>query len=93
VSHWEVIEQIKRQAAPCRTICEVLRELWDLSEVTSEDLREEMQARLVDAYVMAKKMARKLREYKHQWPEDFWQANTDYEEDLRRRSDRPRSKT
>jgi len=47
-----------------------------------------MQARLVDAYVMAKKMARKLREYKHQWPEDFWQANVDYEEDLRRRSER-----
>ena len=88
MSHWEAVDQLKRQAAPRRTICEVLRELWDLSEVTDEDLGEEMQARLVDAYTMAKKMARKLREYKHQWPEDFWQANVDYEEDLHRRSER-----
>ena len=88
MGHWEVVDQLKKQAARRRTICEVLRELWDLSEVTDEDLREEMQARLVDAYTMAKKMARKLREYKHQWPEGFWQANVDYEEDLHRRSER-----
>lgn len=86
--HWEVVDQLKRQANLRRTICEVLRELWDLAEVTDEDLGEEMQARIVDAYIMAKKMARKLREYKHQWPEDFWQVNVDYEQDLRRRSRR-----
>lgn len=88
MGHWDVVDQIEKTASPRRTICEILRELWDLSEVTDEDLREEMQARLVDAYTMAKKMARKLREYKHQWPEGFWQANVDYEEDLRRRSER-----
>ncbi len=88
MGHWQVIDQIKGTVSPHRTICEVLRELWDLSEVADEDLREEMQARIVDAYIMAKNMGRKLREYKHQWPEDFWQANSDYEEDLRRRSER-----
>ena len=81
-------EQIRRTASPERTICEVLRELWDISEVLDETLKAEMQVRIADAYAMAKKMDKRLREYKYDWPEDFWQANVDYEKDLQRRSER-----
>ena len=80
--------QIRRTASPERTICEVLRELWDISEVLDETLRAEMQVRIADAYTMAKKMDKKLREYKYDWHKGFWMANDDYEEDLRRRSER-----
>jgi hypothetical protein len=80
--------EISTSANPQRTICEVLREMWDIAEVLDETLRKELEARVADAYTMAKKMDRKLREYKYGWDKDFWQANEDYEADLRRRSGR-----
>ena len=80
--------EISKTTAHRRTICEVLREIWDIAEVLDETLRAELEVRVVDAYTMAKGMDRKLREYKYGWDEDFWQANEDYEADLRRRSER-----
>lgn len=79
-------DEISSTVAQRRTICEVLREIWDIAQVLDETLRAELEARVVDAYTMAKKMDRKLRENKYGWDEGFWQANEDYEADLKRRS-------
>ncbi len=81
-------EEIQTRANENRTICEVIRELWDLSEAVNEVLRPEIQARLLVAYGMGKRLVHKLYEHKFDWPADFWQANEDYEADLRRRSKR-----
>jgi hypothetical protein len=81
-------DEICGTVAQRRTICEVLREIWDIAQVLDETLRAELEVRVADAYTMAKKMDRKLREYKYGWDEDFWQANEDYEADLKRRSGR-----
>jgi hypothetical protein len=80
--------EISATVAHRRTICEVLREIWDIAGVLDETLRKELEVRVVDAYTMAKKMDRRLREYKYGWDEGFWQANEDYEADLKRRSGR-----
>lgn len=81
--------QVRQTVNPERTICEVLREIWDISEaLREEDLRTEIQARIVRAYDMAKRMNAKLREYKHDWDQGFWERNADYESDLKRRSKR-----
>jgi len=82
-------DQIEHRASFRRTLCEVLREIWDIIDVVKEeDLRQELQARIVVAYDMGKRMSRKLREYKHGWDEGFWEDNHDREADLRRRSKR-----
>jgi len=84
----DILEQILYRAHNKRTICEVLREIWDISEVLEEDLREEVQERIITAYTMAKKMNRKLRENKTGWDAYFWESNKNYRKDLRRRTKR-----
>jgi len=84
----DLLDQILYRAHRKRTICEVLREIWDLAEVTDEDIREELEERILIAYEMAKKMNRKLREYKNDWDGQFWEVNKDYKRDLRRREKR-----
>jgi len=82
-------KDIATKANPWRTICEVHREMWDIVEVVpQEDLRGELQNRLVTVYTMAKKMEEKLREYKHDWDSGFWEANKNYQKDLERRQGR-----
>ena len=82
-------KDIQVKANPFRTICEVHRELWDIAEVIpQEDLRNEIKERLITVYVMAKKMEEKLRENKHDWDANFWEANKNYEKDLLRRQKR-----
>lgn len=68
-----------RTATRQRTICEVLREVWDIhsDELTRALLRE--------AEDMAKRMARKLLQYNKEVFRDWWEENPDYEADLRRR--------
>ena len=51
-----------------RTICEVLREIYDLTEGNTE-----VTDRLQDAYVMAKKMDAKLRQYNGYYDEEWWE--------------------
>ena len=49
-----------------RTVCEVLREIyWHTKDPVVRDKIEE-------ATVMAKKMDKKLREYKYDWDKDMW---------------------
>lgn len=50
---------------PKRTICEVHRELWRTLEKVEIPEREQLLALLDEAYLMGKKMDKKLKEYKH----------------------------
>lgn len=85
----DILDNIEKYADKRRTICEVLREIYDLTfAIGNETIREEIRARLRTVYEMAKKMDRKLHEYKFDWDKDFWEINIDYESDLKRRSKR-----
>lgn len=79
----KLIKGITRTVNPIRTLCEVLREIWDKSlEVENEDLRAEVQGKLKEAYLMGKKMDRKLNEYKRNWWDGFYQNNENYEKNI-----------
>ena len=52
-----------------RTICEVLREIYDLTEGNKE-----ITDKLQDAYVMAKKMDAKLRQYHGSYDQEWWET-------------------
>ena len=82
-------DNIKTYTDKRRTICEVIRELYDLTfAVNDETVKNEMRVKLKTAYEMAKKMDKKLHEYKYDWDENFWEANQDYERDIARRERR-----
>ncbi|MHA1225147.1 MAG: hypothetical protein ACTSR2_00550 [Candidatus Hodarchaeales archaeon] len=90
----EILDNIDRYADKRRTICEVIREIYDLTfAVNDETVREEIRVRLKTVYEMAKKMDRKLHEYKFDWDKDFWEINKDYKKDLERRSKRKQNAT
>ena len=81
--------KMENRACEYRTICETIREVFDIAcVVKEEDLREEIKARLYIIFDMAKRMNKKLREYKHDWDSGWWEANADYEKDLKRREKR-----
>jgi len=85
----DILDNIETYADRRRTVCEVLRELYDLTfGVGDETVRDEMRTRLRTAYEMAKKMDRKLHEYKFNWDVNFWEENRDYAKDLERRTRR-----
>jgi hypothetical protein len=74
-----------------RTICEVHREMYDiLFEDLTSDRREDVLSRLEEAYGMAKKMDAKLRQYKNDYDESWWEKekSTVIEEKLRVREER-----
>ena len=52
-----------------RTICEVLREIYDRTEGNRE-----VTDRLQEAYVMAKKMDAKLRQYSGDYDQEWWET-------------------
>ena len=62
-----------------RTICEVMREIHDITDKDNI----EVISRLEEMKVMARKMDAKLKEYKKNWQEDFYKKNTDVEEKTR----------
>lgn len=68
---------------PMRTLCEVLREINDLSK--GNELHEKIFTKLQECETMAKKMSRKLRKYSHEWEKDWWDKNLDYEADVIKR--------
>lgn len=62
------------QAASKRTICEVHRELYDLAHAHLKDAAlQEFTDKLEEAYAMAKKMQAKLRQYKENYDEGWWE--------------------
>lgn len=75
-----------RRASCFRTICEVHREIYDLSEGVPEAIKEKLRELVLEAFVMGKKMDAKLREYKADWDAGFYQPNPDRREDRRKRN-------
>lgn len=74
-----------RRASSFRTICEVHRELYDLTQSFPEGIREQAQKLLLEAFAMGKKMDAKLREYKQDWDAGFYEPNHDHRADSKRR--------
>jgi len=69
-----------------RTICEVHRELADkVHESAMGDEKEAFLDLIAEAFDMAKRMNRKLRQYKSNYDEGMWEPNDDYEADLQKR--------
>ena len=84
-----ILNNIDKYVSKRRTICEVIREVYDLTfGVDNETMRDEIRLRLRTIYEMAKKMDKKLHEYKYDWDENFWEENRDYAKDLERRTKR-----
>jgi len=78
-----------------RTICEIHREMYDiLFEDLTTDRREEVLSRLEEAYGMAKKMDAKLRQYKNNYDDNWWEQEREsvIQEKLRTREDRETNK-
>jgi hypothetical protein len=67
-----------------RTICEVHREMYDI--VIEKDVVDKKLIKLLqESFVMAKKMNKKLREYKEDYDRGWWQFD---EADLQERIDK-----
>ena len=57
-----------------RTICEVHREMYDFVESLPDDKNKILlKEKIEDAFVMAKKMNHKLRQYKFNYDDDWWE--------------------
>jgi len=72
-----------RGAYPLRTICELLREIYDLSQENNEK-DSVIRKKLCEAEKMVKKMSYALLEYNKKYDEGWWEQNRDYEQDLLR---------
>jgi hypothetical protein len=73
-----------RGAHGCRTICEVLREINDLHQDSTEH-SVLTRKKIFEAYEMGKRMAKKLYEYNRAFDKGWWEANPDKARDLERR--------
>ena len=63
---------------PLLTICEVHRQIY--KKVRSGGSKEEIIDLLEQAYTMGKKMDAKLRQYKFDYDDEWWDENKKYEE-------------
>ena len=77
-----------RMASSRRTICEVHREIYDACDEMSEREKTKVQELVLEAFIMAKKMDAKLREYKSDWDEGFFEKNPDRMADIQNRAAR-----
>lgn len=70
-----------------RTICEVHREIYD---IIYDSENEHLKELVNEAYVLAKKMDAKLRQYKNNYDDDWWQKERKevVKEKIQRRSNR-----
>lgn len=58
---------------PDRTICELLRQSWRIAdEMNNQELKDLIE----EAHDYAKRMNKKLREYKEDWDAGWWQKNS-----------------
>jgi len=74
-----------REANKKRTVCEVHREMYDI--LIKENIDFGLVDKIKESEKMCARMARKLYEYNKEYDKDWWEANPDYEEDLKRRMD------
>ena len=61
-----------------RTICEVHRELYDLvyAHMPNGPVKKDIEDKLEEAFLMAKKMNDKLRQYKFNYDDDWWELQS-----------------
>jgi hypothetical protein len=64
------IEEKTNSHKMLRTICEVHREIYDIV-YDNED--EKLKDLVNEAYILAKKMDAKLRQYKNNYDDDWWE--------------------
>lgn len=82
----EVKEYINTHVSRKRNICEVFREINDLSQsVQDESLKSNIQERILEGFKMGKKMNDRLFEYKYNWDREMFEKNENFEADLNRR--------
>lgn len=62
-----------------RTICEVHREMYDIMSESMKDHKhyQQLTEKLEEAYQMAKKMDAKLRQYKNNYDDNWWEKERD----------------
>lgn len=62
-----------------RTICEVHRELYDLiyDNMPDGQVKQNIENKLEEAFLMAKKMNAKLRQYKHNYDDGWWERESE----------------
>lgn len=61
-----------------RTICEVHREIYDLIyDLPETTIKSQVEEKLEEAFLMAKKMNAKLRQYKHNYDDDWWEHESE----------------
>lgn len=76
---------LMKRASSWRTICEVHREIFDACAELPEPHQTQIRRLVLQAFVMGKKMDRRLREYKTDWDTGFYEANVDHRADSKRR--------
>jgi len=61
-----------------RTICEVHREIYDLiyDNMPPGQTKEDIENKLEEAFLMAKKMNAKLRQYKNNYDDGWWEKES-----------------
>lgn len=60
-----------------RTICEVHREMYDIiCEMNDNNEKNLLQEKIEEAFNMAKKMDAKLRQYKFNYDDDWWEKES-----------------
>ena len=80
-----------KRVSATRSICEVHRELHDIlmsEKSIPNDVADQMITLLEEAYIMAKKMNNKLRQYKFNYDDGWWEQSNDelIKEKLKRRN-------
>lgn len=78
-----------KRVSPIRTICEVHREMYDkiIDSKIDDKFANEIIDLLEDAYIMGKKMDAKLRQYKNNYDDDWWEKNRNFKKSWNRRKD------
>jgi hypothetical protein len=60
-----------------RTICEVHREIYDLIHLLPDsEQKNQIEEKLEEAFLMAKKMNAKLRQYKNNYDDGWWERES-----------------
>lgn len=85
----EALVQLRCKASSFRTICEVHREIYDATEGLDEQAKAHIRELVIDAFIMGKKMDARLKEYKSDWDQGFYDLNSDRAEDRAKRLTKP----
>ena len=78
-AEWEIKNRVSHQ----RTICEVFRELLDIASVIdNENARHDLREKIIDGFIMGKKMNHRLHEYKENWADGMFEPNREFSQKM-----------